>query len=174
MKMSEQKINPMKEIKITKITLNFGAGKDENKLKKGLILLEKISGLKPVKTVTKKRIPGWSLRPGLAIGCKVTVRKECDQLLKRLLAAKENIVSMKSFGNDGNFSFGIPEYIDIEGMEYDADLKIMGLEAAVTLERAGYRIKRRKIKTKKIGKKHQILKDEAIKFLQEKFNTNVE
>jgi len=170
---SNQK-NPMREIKITSLSLNIGAGKDQDKLKKGLKLLKKITGLTPSKTVAKKRIPGWGLRPGLAIGCKVTVRKNTEAMLKRLLAAKDNNLSFKNFDQQGNFSFGIPEYIDIEGMEYDPDLKIMGLEVAVTLERPGFRIKKRKIKSKKIGKHHLLTKDDAINFIKTKFNTQIE
>ena len=83
------KLNVMKEIKVAKLTLNIGAGKNEDLLKKGLILLKKLSPLVPVKTFTQKRIPGWGLRPGLAIGCKVTVRKNPEELLKRLLVAKK-------------------------------------------------------------------------------------
>ena len=142
--------NLMKKIKVAKITLNIGAGKNEDLLKKGLKLLQKLSPLTPVKTVTKKRIPGWGLRPGLAIGCKVTVRKNPEELLKKLLVAKENILKEKCFDNQGNFSFGVPEYIDIEGLEYDPDLKILGLEAAVTLERPGYRIRKRRILPQRI------------------------
>lgn len=166
--------NPMREIKIAQISLNMGVGKDEEKLKKGLKLLKKITGQNPTSTTTNKRIPGWSLRPGLAIGCKVNIRKNKDEMLKRLLVAKENILSNRNFDNQGNFSFGIPEYIDIEGIEYDPELKIIGLEVAVTLERPGFRIKKRKICPKKIGKEHQISKEEAIQFIQKKFNTKIE
>lgn len=157
----------MRQINISKITLNIGAGKNEDVLKKGLKLLEKLSPLKPVKTVTKKRIPGWGLRPGLAIGCKVTIRKDTETLLKRLLAAKGYKLKESNFDQCGNFAFGIPEYIDINGLEYDPELKIMGLEAAVTLERPGYRVKSRKLKSASIGKKHQISKKEAISFVKE-------
>ncbi len=163
----ENKANPMKEIRIEKITLNVGVGKSEDVLKKGLILLQKLSPIKPVKTVTKKRIPGWGLRPGLAIGCKATIRKNCPELLKRLLAAKENTLAEQNFDTEGNFSFGIPEYIDIKGLEYDPELKIMGLEAAVTLERPGFRVKKRKVKPARLGKKHGITKAEAIRFVKE-------
>lgn len=166
--------NPMREIKISQISLNIGTGKDEAQLKRGLKLLQKISGQTVVQTATKKRIPGWELRPGLMIGCKVTIRKKTSDLLKRLLAARKNILSKKNFDQGGNFSFGIPEYIDIPGIEYDPELKMMGLEAAVTLERKGFRIKKRKIKRRKIGKHHQITKEEAIKFIQEKFDIKIE
>ncbi len=164
----------MKELRIDKVTLNIGAGKNEDMLKKGLKLLQKIVPLTPVKTVTKKRIPTWSLRPGLEIGAKVTVRKDADRLLKRLLAAKEFKLSAQNFDNHGNFAFGIPEYIDIGELEYDPELKIMGLEVAVTLERRGYRVKRRAVKSAKVGKNHQITKDEAILFVREKLGVEVQ
>jgi large subunit ribosomal protein L5 len=163
---TNSKESPLKEIRISKITLNIGAGKDEDHLKRGLKLLQKISGMTPVKTKTNKRIPGWGLRPGLVIGCKVTVRKDTEKLLKRLLAAKENTLSNRNFDNLGNLSFGVPEYIDIGGMEYDPELKIMGLEVAVTLERPGYRVKKRQDKPEAIGKNHQITKEEAIEFVK--------
>ena len=162
----ENKTNPMREIRIEKITLNVGIGKSEDMLKKALILLQKLSPVKPVKTITKKRITGWGLRPGLAIGCKATIRENCPALLKRLLAAKENTLLTKNFDKEGNFSFGIPEYIDIEGLEYDPELKIMGLEAAITLERPGFRVKKRKLKPTKVGRKHEISKAEAILFVK--------
>ena len=170
---SKPELNKMKEIKVAKLTLNMGAGKNEDMLKKGLVLLKKLSPLVPVKTFTQKRIPGWGLRPGLAIGCKVTVRKNPEELLKRLLVAKENQLKGKCFDSQGNFSFGIPEYIDIEGLEYDPDLKILGLEVAVTLERPGFRIKRRAIRRAKIGKNHLITKEEAVAFIK-KMNIEVQ
>ena len=169
----EEKTNPLRKIGIAKLTLNIGAGKNEDLLKKGLVLLQKLSPLKPVKTITQKRIPGWGLRPGLAIGCKVTVRKDADKLLKRLLVAKDNRLSEKCFDRQGNFSFGVPEYIDIEGLEYDPDLKILGLEIAVTLERPGFRNAQRRIRSKSIGKKHKINKEDALAFMKENFGVEV-
>ena len=156
----------MKNVRIAKITLNIGVSKSEEMMKKGLKLLQKITPISPVKTTTQKRIPGWGLRPGLNIGCKVTVRKDTQVLLKRLFVAKENILSNSNFDDQGNFSFGIPEYIDIDGLEYDPELKILGLEVAVTLERPGFRVKNRKLKSTKVGKSHLITKDEAVAFVQ--------
>ena len=164
---SSKKFNLMRAIKIEKITVNIGVGKNEELLKKGLKLLQKISPVKPVNTITKKRIPSWGLRPGLAIGCKVTIRKDSEAVLKRLLAAKEFKLSAKNFDEQGNFSFGITDYIDIEGLEYDPELKKMGLEVAVTLKRLGFRVKIRKIKPVDIGKSHKITKEEAINFTKE-------
>src|SRR3989344_5057453 len=172
--MANNKLNPMKEIKVSKITLNIGAGKNEDLLKKGLKLLQKLSPQTPVKTTAKKRIPAWGLRQGLVIGCKVTIRKDAEELLRRLLVAKEKILSPKNFDMEGNFAFGIPEYIEIEGLEYDPELKIIGLEVAVTLERRGFRIKHRKIKAKEVGKAHRLNKEESIAFMQKKLGVTIQ
>ena len=56
--------NPMRKIKIEKITLNIGTGMPGEKLEKALKLLQKISQSKPVSRKTKKRIPTWGVRPG--------------------------------------------------------------------------------------------------------------
>lgn len=165
----------MRTIKIEKITLNIGAGKDTARLEKGLKLMEEITGQKPVKTFTNKRIAGWGLRPGLPIGCKVTIRKKrAVEILMRLLDAKTFKLSPKQFDNNGNVAFGIPEYIDIKGAKYNPEIGIMGLEVCITLERAGFRVKKRKMMQTRISKTHRITKDEAIDFMKKNFNVGVE
>src|SRR3989304_5124160 len=89
-KQKAKKDNPMTKIRVEKLTLNIGAGKDQVVLNKGVKLIKSITGLDPVKTVTQKRIPSWGLRPGLPIGCKITMRgKKVDELVPKLLAARD-------------------------------------------------------------------------------------
>ena len=165
----------MKTIKIEKVTLNVGAGKDQAKLEKGLILLNTIANATPIKTITNKRIQEWGLRPGLPIGCKLTLRKsKANKLLPRLLEAVENKLKEKQFDNNGNIAFGIHEYIEIPGVKYDPKIGIMGLEVCITLERPGYRIKRRKLLMRKIPIRHRISKQDAIGFMTKNFNTVIE
>ena len=167
-------MNPMRNIRIEKITLNIGTGKEQPRLEKGMKLLKTITGIQPVQTTATKRIPGWGLRPGLPIGCKLTLRKKAArQLLIRLLEAKDNVLSPDQFDPNGNLAFGIPEYIDIPDVKYDPEIGMMGLEICITLERKGFRIKKRKIKKQKISKKHSISKQEAIDFMKNKFNAKV-
>jgi large subunit ribosomal protein L5 len=167
----EIKANPMLKVYVEKITLNIGAGKDEDKLKRGIKLLKTITGSEPVKTMTQKRIPSWGLRPGLIVGCKFTMRgKKANELLKRLLEARDNKVKTSQFDENGNLSFGIAEYIDIPGVEYDPEIKIMGLEVAVTLSRPGYHISKRKVNPRKIPTSHRIQQNEAIQFMKEEFH----
>ncbi|MBI2130929.1 50S ribosomal protein L5 [Candidatus Woesearchaeota archaeon] len=167
-------MNQMRSIRIEKVTLNIGAGKDQAKLEKGVILLGYISGRKPIKTATKKRIQEWGLRPGLPIGCKVTLRKKsADELLARLLDARDNKLSDSQFDENGNISFGIHEYIDIPGLKYDPQIGIMGIEVCVTLERPGFRIKRRNLMQRKIPKRHRIGKQESMEYMKNKYDVKV-
>lgn len=168
-------MNPMQEVRIEKVTLNIGTGGPGEKLDKALKLLGKITSTKPVATASKKRIPTWGVRPGLQIGCKVTLRKKkAEELLKRLLAARADKLPASSIDKTANLSFGIPEYIDIPGVEYDAGIGIIGLEVAVTFEKPGYRIKKRQLLKRKIPYRHQLKKDEVMKFMKEKFNVMFE
>ena len=99
-------MNSMQVPRIEKITLNVGAGKDQNRLEKGVTVLKMITGINPVKTITNQRIPTWGLRPGLPIGCKLTLRKaKAIEILKRLLTAKENLLRESQFDDAGNISF---------------------------------------------------------------------
>ncbi len=166
--------NVMRQLRVTKVTLNIGAGKSTEKLEKGLKLLKAITGIAPIKTFTNKRIPNWGLRPGLPIGCKLTLRKAGSvELLKRLIQSRDSKLVESQFDGEGNVSFGIPEYIDIPGVNYDPAIGIMGLEVCVTLERPGFRIKRRKVMKRKIPANHRISKQEAIEFMKEKFGVTV-
>ncbi len=167
-------MNPMREIRIEKLTLNIGTGRNEDKLKKAKKLLERITGAKVVETITKKRIPSWNVRPGLPLGCKTTIRgAKTEELLKRLLAAKENKLKESCFDNYGNVSFGLEEYINIPGLKYDPDLGMLGLQVSVTLERPGFRIKKRRLNKTKIPKRHEITKEDAVQFMKKKFGIEV-
>lgn len=172
--MNQANKNRMKQIKIEKVTLNIGVGQSGDKLDKAMKLLSTITKMKPVQTKTMKRIPTWGLRPNLAIGCKVTIRgKKAEELLGKLLKSIDNKLGASKFDKSGNFSFGIKEYIDIQGVEYDMDIGIIGLETAVTLERPGFRVKKRKIKQGHIPLRHRISKEDAMEFVRSKFSTDI-
>lgn len=168
-------MNKMKEIRIEKITLNIGTGMPGVQLEKAVKVLANISGKKPVETKTSKRIPGWKIRPGLAIGTKITLRgKKAEEVLNRLLQAVDLKLPEYKFDDLGNLSFGVKEYLDIPEMKYDPKIGMMGLEVAVTLSRPGFRIKRKRVGKRKIGTKHIITKDEAMDFIKQKFNVEIE
>jgi len=95
------------------------------------------------------------------------------EFLKRALVAVNNKIKASSFDDYGNVSFGISEHVVIPGMRYDPEIGIFGLDVAITLERAGYRVARRKRKKARLPKSVRISKEEAIMFLQDNFGVTV-
>ena len=163
--------NRMRKIRIEKIVLSVG-GLAEN-LEKGVKLLILITKRKPAKMKSRKRIPSLNVRPGLEVGAVVTIRKNKEELLNKLLAAVDNILKKKQI-SENNFSFGIKEYLEIPGIEYQRDIGIMGLDVTVVFKRAGKRVKLKKIKRGKIPKRQIITKEEIIKFMEDNFHTGFE
>ncbi len=168
-------MNKMQEIRIEKVTLNIGTGKSQDQLEKGVQLLGLITGKKPIKTVTQKRIPGWGLRPGLPIGCKITLRNDdAKEVIKRMVEAKDFVLKNNNFDKNGSISFGLSEYIDIPGLKYNPEIGTMGLQICITLQRPGFRVKYRKIQKKKVPPKHRVTKEEAIDYLSKNFKVKME
>ena len=170
--MSEQAAsNVMREIKVDKLTLNFGAGKDQKQLEKGVVLLKQLTGIDPVKTITQKRLPSWGLRPGLPVGAKITLRGEpAKTLVKRLLTARDFKLRQSNIDSMGNVSFGLKEYIDIPGAKYDPTIGIIGLECTLTLKRAGYRVRDRKLRKARISKHHRVSQTDATHYMKQNFS----
>lgn len=162
--------NKMREIKLEKVILNIG-GTGE-KLDKGIILLTKISGKKPIKVKATKRIPTWSVRPGLEVGTKVTLRgEEAIEILRKLLPAVDNTLKEKQI-QENFFSFGIHEYIEIPGMEYIREVGIMGFEVTAVFSRAGKSVQTKKVKRGK-PKRLTISQEEIESYLTTKFKTKI-
>lgn len=165
--------NPIRTIKIEKITLNIGCGDDKVKLEKATKLLEYLTERKPLVTKSKRRST-FGVAKGKPIGVMVTLRgKAATDFLKRALEGVEKKLKMSQFDTEGNFSLGLKEYIDMPGVRYKHDIGMFGLDVAVTLERAGFRVKRRKIQQRKIPRKHKINKEEAIEWLKKNFGVEV-
>lgn len=160
--------NPMRRIKIEKIVLSVG-GTGEG-LEKGVKILRFLTGKTPAKMKSRKRIPALGVRPKLEVGAVVTIRKNPKEVLRKMLSTLNNILK-KSQISKNNFSFGIKEYIEIPGVEYQRDIGIRGLDVTVTFKRAGRRVKLKKIKRGKIPQKQAVTSEEIIKFMEENFKT---
>lgn len=161
--------NPMRRIFIEKIIISAGAVDKE--LAKAKKLLEFISSMKAQVVASQKRIPDFGVRPGLEVGTRVTLRGEkALQLLSKLLGALDNKIKKKQV-SDNHFSFGIEEYIDIPGIEYQRDIGIRGFNTTVVFARPGLRVKRKKIKVGIVPKKQFVTQAEIIKFMEESFKT---
>ena len=165
--MTENKKNIMREIKIEKVVLNIGGvGED---LEKGVKLLKLIvPGRKPARTKSNKRIPSLGVRPNLEVGTVVTIRKGKEELLKKMFVAIDGVLKKKQVSVN-NFSFGVKEYIEIPGMEYQRDIGIKGFDVTIVFKRTGRRIGLKKIKRGRVSKKQVITPQEIIKFMEENF-----
>jgi large subunit ribosomal protein L5 len=161
-------MNIMQKIKIEKVVLNIGGTGDN--LEKGVKLLKMLTNQRPAKMKSTKRIPSLGVRPKLEIGAVVTIRKNPEKYLKRMLMAIDNKLKKKQI-SENTFSFGIEEYIEIPDTEYQRDIGMIGLDVTVVFIRAGRRVKLKKIKRGRIPKRQIITKEEIIKFMEEKFQT---
>ncbi len=161
-------MNSTRQIKVEKVILSVGGTAEQ--LEKGVKLLKLITGRKPAKMKSHKRIPTLGVRPGLEIGAVITIRKDVKEMLKRMLIAIDNKLKKKQI-SENNFSFGIKEYIEIPGLEYQRDLGIRGLDVTVVFKRAGKRVSLKKIKKGKIPARQKISKEEIIKFMEDNFQT---
>jgi large subunit ribosomal protein L5 len=169
---SPGKENPMRAIKIEKIVLSSGATAEA--LVKAKKLLEILSSSKAQVIASRKRIPDFDVRPGLEVGARVTLRgKKAIELLKRLLGAIDNKLKKKQVA-ENHFSFGIEEYIEIPGIEYQRDIGIRGLNTDVVFARAGLRVQRKKIKGSKVPKRQRISQDEIVNYMEKEFKTQIE
>lgn len=166
-------MNPMKDIRLEKIVVNIGAGEAGPKLEKSKKLLETLTNKKVVTTQTHKRTT-FGTPKKRPIGVKVTLRgDDAVKFLKKAFHAVESRLKPSQFDTSGNFSFGIAEYIHMQGVKYDPDIGILGMDVCVTLKRPGFRIRKRSIRPKKIGKSHLIKPKEAIEWVQKQFGVTV-
>jgi large subunit ribosomal protein L5 len=134
--------NVMEVPKISKIVLNMGVGEatqDKKKVEQAAQEMELIAGQKPVVTKAKKSIAQFKLREGMAIGCKVTLRRErmyefLDRLITIALPRTRDFrgLNAKSFDGRGNYAMGVKEQIIFPEINYDRIDKVRGMDIIVT------------------------------------------
>ncbi len=164
----------MREVRLEKVTLNIGAGSARERLGSAKELLEHLTGQKAVVTKARIRNPSWKIKKGDLIGVKVTLRgKRAGEFLKKALDAVDYRLPGGSFDGQGNFSFGVKEYIDFPGMRYDPKIGMMGFDVSVSLSRRGVRIMRRRIRRKKIPPKQRVGAEEAREFVKKNFGVEI-
>ena len=165
-------MNPMRNIKIEKVTINIGCGNAGDRLEKAKMLLEKLTEKKIVITKTKTRNTFGSAK-GRPIGCKITLRrKDAEEFLKKAFEAVDKKIPKNVFDKQGSFSFGIKEHIDIPGVRYDPEIGILGMDVCVTLERPGFRVKRKRMGSK-VGKSHLIMPEESMEWVSKNYGVEV-
>lgn len=164
----------MRQPRIEKVVVNIGVGEAGERLMKAQKVLEMLTGQKPIVTIARVTNRDLGIREGMPIGCKVTLRREkAIDFLKKALWIRENRVAEYSFDLEGNLSFGISDYTDFEGMRYDPEIGIFGMDVNVVIQRPGYRLTRRRIMKRKLPRSHRITRREAIDFMRDNFSTEV-
>jgi len=160
--------------RIEKITINIGVGEAGERLKKAETVLESLTGQKPVQTLSRTTNKDWGIRKQMPIGCKITLRgKTATDFLKEALNTRENKMAEYSFDDEGNLSFGIPDHTLFKSQKYDPSIGIFGMDISITMEKPGYRVKRKRIARGKIPHRYKIKKEETMKFFSDKFNVEV-
>jgi large subunit ribosomal protein L5 len=133
--------NLMQVPRLEKIVINMGVGKavqDQKKLQAAVKELTAISGQKPLVTRSRKSIANFKLRENLAIGCKVTLRRErmyefLDRLVTIALPRVRDFrgLSAKSFDGRGNYALGVKEQIIFPEVNYDEIDEIRGMDIVI-------------------------------------------
>lgn len=168
------KEHPMRQVRLEKVTVHIGVGQSGEALEKARTILGELVGQKPSSQRARRTVKDFGIREGEPIACKVTLRREkAVQFMKRALEAVGNRLSESNFDQQGNFAFGIKEHIEIPGTKYVPELGIVGLDVVATMERPGFRVKRRRVKQSRVGKSHLVTRDEAIRFLRSNFGTEI-
>ena len=126
--------------KLTKITVNIGLGeaKENTKVIDAAVAdLAAITGQKPIVTHARKSVANFKLREGMAIGCKVTLRRDkMYEFMERFICiACPRIRDFQgfnaSFDGKGNFAFGIKEQIVFPEINYEKVEDVRGLDIVI-------------------------------------------
>jgi large subunit ribosomal protein L5 len=133
--------NPLQAPKLDKIVINMGVGEgtqDGKKVDAAANELAVIAGQKAVITKAKKSIATFKLREKLAIGCKVTLRRQrmyefLDCLINIALPRVRDFrgVSGKSFDGRGNFALGLKEQLVFPQVDYDQVSDVRGMDVII-------------------------------------------
>jgi large subunit ribosomal protein L5 len=168
-------MNPMREVYVDKVVVHMGVGEGGDKLSRAVDIMRQITGNNPVRSNAKKTNPAFGIRKGAPISCKVTLRgKKARNFLATALAIIDRRVGPGQFDRSGNFSFGIEEHTDFPGMSYDPQIGIYGMDINVILARKGVRVARRHIEQHKLPEKQQVKLGDAMTFLHEKYQVEVQ
>jgi large subunit ribosomal protein L5 len=133
--------NALEVPKLDKIVINMGVGEavnDRKKVDAAVADLTLISGQKPVVTKSKKSIAVFKLREGMAIGCKVTLRRDrmyefMDRLVTIALPRVRDFRGLngKSFDGNGNYAMGLKEQLVFPEINYDKIDEVRGMDIII-------------------------------------------
>lgn len=127
--------------RVTKVVVNVGLGEASQNQKLLDSVLDEvglITGQKPIVTLARKSIAGFSLREGVPVGVKATLRKQrmYDFLDRLVSAAVPRIrdfrgLPTRSFDGRGNYTMGIKEQIIFPEIDLDEVNEVHGMDITV-------------------------------------------
>ena len=172
--MSEE-ANVMLAPSIIKVTINIGVGEGGQLLQLAERVLQILTGMKPVRTLSTQTNRDLGTRMGAPIGCKVTIRDNgtIDSFLKDAFWVRQNTLPSYNFDSSGNLSFGISDYTDFPGQKYDPDIGIFGMDVNVVLERPGHRVSRRRQQSRRVSASHRVGPEESRAWFSKIYNLKI-
>lgn len=133
--------NQMQVPRLEKIVINMGVGgavNDRKVLTNAMDEMAKITGQKPIATKARKSVASFKIRDGMAIGCKVTLRRErmwefLDRLVNIALPRVRDFrgINGKSFDGRGNYAMGLKEQIVFPEIDYDKVDQVRGMDIVI-------------------------------------------
>ena len=133
--------NPMQVPRLDKIVINMGVGEavgDRKAVDNAAAELALISGQKAVITKARKSIATFKVREGMALGCKVTLRRHrmyefLDRLVNIALPRVRDFRGLngKSFDGRGNYALGLKEQLVFPEIDYDKVDKVRGKDIII-------------------------------------------
>ena len=130
--------NPYRVPRLEKIVVNVGMGeaaKNPKVMDAVVDELTAITGQKPVVTRARKSISNFSLREGMPVGAKVTLRRArmyefLDRLINVALPRVRDFrgIPTRSFDGRGNYTVGVKEQVIFPEIDYDQVDEVHGMD----------------------------------------------
>jgi large subunit ribosomal protein L5 len=128
--------------RLEKIVLNMGVGsaiQEKKHMEQAVEAMAEITGQKPIITNSRKAIAGFRLREGMAIGCKVTLRRQrmyefLDRLISIGLPRVRDFrgISSNAFDGRGSYTLGIRDILVFPEVDYQKLESTMGMNITIT------------------------------------------
>lgn len=127
--------------RLEKIVVSMGFGRaatqgEKARTDEAVLQLTRITGQRPIITLSKGAVAGFRLRQGMKVGCKVTLRgRRMYEFLDRLVhVALPRVrdfrgINTQSFDGQGNYSLGITEQsifpeVDLDKLQFNQGMNI--------------------------------------------------
>jgi large subunit ribosomal protein L5 len=126
---------------LDKIVINMGVGEaalDKKHIESALKDLAQIAGQKPVSTIARKSNASFKIREGMAIGAKVTLRRNhmyefLDRLVTIALPRVRDFrgINGKAFDGRGNYALGIKDHTIFPEINFDKVDVVRGMDIII-------------------------------------------